>query len=101
MGTLFINELHYDNTGADIAEFIEVAGPAGMRVDGYSVLLYNGNNGESYGTVLLSGVLADERDGHGALSFSPAHLQNGPDGLLLLDPTGARPHRTALHCTAP
>ena len=26
---VFINEIHYDNTGTDAGEFIEVAGPAG------------------------------------------------------------------------
>ena len=29
--TVFINEIHYDNTGADAGEFIEIAGPAGTQ----------------------------------------------------------------------
>ena len=29
--TVFINEIHYDNTGTDAGEFIEIAGPAGTE----------------------------------------------------------------------
>ena len=29
--TAFINEIHYDNTGKDTGEAIEIAGPAGDR----------------------------------------------------------------------
>ncbi len=34
--TVFINEIHYDNTGADTGEAIEVAGPAGTDLTGWS-----------------------------------------------------------------
>ena len=30
--TVFINEIHYDNTGTDAGEFIEIAGPAGTNL---------------------------------------------------------------------
>eukprot|EP00316_Scyphosphaera_apsteinii_P023805 CAMPEP_0119341266 /NCGR_PEP_ID=MMETSP1333-20130426/101984_1 /TAXON_ID=418940 /ORGANISM="Scyphosphaera apsteinii, Strain RCC1455" /LENGTH=337 /DNA_ID=CAMNT_0007353189 /DNA_START=71 /DNA_END=1082 /DNA_ORIENTATION=+ len=82
---LFLNELHYDNNGADIDEFVEVAGPAGMDVGGYRVLFYNGRGGVVYGELALSGVLPDQAGGFGALSF-PATLQNGQDGLALVSP---------------
>ena len=31
---LWINEIHYDNVGGDVGEFVEVAGAAGMDVSG-------------------------------------------------------------------
>ena len=40
--TVFINEIHYDNTGTDAGEFIEIAGPAGTNLSDYSIVLYNG-----------------------------------------------------------
>ena len=38
--TVFINEIHYDNTGADAGEFVEIAGPAGLDVTGWTAALY-------------------------------------------------------------
>ena len=43
--TVFINEIHYDNVGTDAGEAIEIAGPAGTDLTGWSVVLYNGSNG--------------------------------------------------------
>jgi len=85
--TVFVNELHYDNGGADSNELIEVAGPAGTDLSGWSLVLYNGNNGAAYGTRTLSGVLPDSQGGYGALAFSyPADgIQNGaPDAVALV-----------------
>ena len=36
--TVFINELHYDNGGTDAGEAVEIAGPAGTDLTGWSVL---------------------------------------------------------------
>jgi hypothetical protein len=36
---VWINEIHYDNTGADTGEFVEIAGPAGTSLVGYSINL--------------------------------------------------------------
>jgi uncharacterized repeat protein (TIGR01451 family) len=84
---IFINEFHYDNTGVDTGEFIEIAGPAGTDLTGWSIVLYNGS-GAPYGApIALTGVIDDESSGFGALSF-PATLQNGPDGMALVDSTG-------------
>ena len=86
---VFINELHYDNDGADTGEFVEVAGPAGTDLAGWSIELVNGSNGTAYDTIALSGSLTDQDDGFGALSFAQAGIQNGsPDGLALVDPIG-------------
>ncbi len=82
----FINEIHYDNTGADTGEGVEVAGPAGTDLTGWSVVLYNGSGGAVYDTVNLSGVIPDQQNGYGTLSFPRAGIQNGsPDGLALVD----------------
>ena len=56
-GTLFINEIHYDNTGSDVNEGVEVAGTAGLDLTGWSLVLYNGNGGALYNTVNLAGTL--------------------------------------------
>ena len=83
--SVFINEIHYDNAGADQDEAIEIAGPAGTDLSGWSIVLYNGNNGEEYDAVSLSGIIDDEGDGFGALNFDSFNsVQNGsPDGIVL------------------
>jgi len=86
--SVFFNEIHYDNTGLDTGEAIEIAGPAGTNLAGWSILLYNGNGGASYGTLDLSGIIMDQQNGFGTFDFSRAGIQNGsPDGLALVDAT--------------
>ena len=85
--SVFINELHYDNSGTDVGEAIEIAGPAGSDVGGCSIVLYNGANGSSYNTKNLSGTIADQGGGFGTLVFTyPTNgIQNGaPDGIALV-----------------
>lgn len=88
--SVFINEIHYDNTGTDSGEAIEIAGPAGTNLSGWSLVLYNGAGGVTYSTTALSGVIPDQASGFGTLSFSyPVNgIQNGaPDGMALVDPS--------------
>ena len=85
---VFINEFHYDNSGNDVGEFIEVVvGPAFLGATP-SIQLYNGNNGRSYG----SRISLDEftpgpsnTPGLPTLYFKEiSGIQNGaPDGLAL------------------
>ncbi|MDX1503851.1 MAG: lamin tail domain-containing protein, partial [Thermoanaerobaculia bacterium] len=85
---VFINEIHYDNTGTDVGEAIEIAGPAGTDLTGWSLVLYNGANSLSYDTTALSGILPAQQGGFGTLFFSyPTNgIQNGsPDGVALVD----------------
>ena len=83
---VFINELHYDNAGADQEEFVEVAGPAGTDLTGWTVALYNGSTGLVYDTIYLGGTIPEEQAGYGTLSFLWPGIQNGsPDGLALVD----------------
>lgn len=86
----WINEFHYDNSGGDVGEFVEVAGAAGIDLTGYQVIQYNGNGGVEYGSITLSGVIDDEASsGFGAVSFVPtAAFQNGNDGFALVDNIG-------------
>lgn len=87
---IFLNEIHYDNVGADTREAFEVAGPAGTDLSGWSVVLYNGGNGTSYATYSLTGVIADSGNGFGFVAVNAPGLQNGaPDGLALVNSTGA------------
>ena len=89
---VFINEIHYDNSGIDENEFIELAGIAGLSLEGWSIHLYNGNNGNVYGYqyTFADFILADSHNGFGfaAVNFTDASfsIQNGsPDGVVLAD----------------
>jgi predicted extracellular nuclease len=86
---VWINEIHYDNTGTDADEAIEIAGPAGTALTGWTVVPYNGANGMSYTpTVSLSGTIPNEQNGFGTVVASIAGLQNGaPDGIALVNGT--------------
>jgi hypothetical protein len=87
--TPFINEFHYDNASTDAGEFIEIAGAAGANLTGWTIVLYNGGNGTSYGTINLSGTFADMQNGMGVLSFAAVGMQNGaPDGFALVNNLG-------------
>lgn len=83
--TAIVNEVHYDNCGGDLNEFIEVALPAGSDPTLVFYELYNGNNGASYnGPTPLAGP-ADGTDG--TLDYYCiliSGIQNGaPDGIAL------------------
>ncbi|MBL1172355.1 MAG: hypothetical protein D8M55_07925 [Chloroflexi bacterium] len=84
--SIFINEIHYDNTGPDSGEAIEIAGPAGTDLSGWNILLYNGSDGTVYQTVLLSGQITNQQNGYGVLSFPISGIQNeAPDGIALVN----------------
>ncbi len=88
--TVFINEFHYDNTGTDTGEFIEVAGPAGTDLTGWRIELYNGAGGARYDNDPLTGIIANQAGGYGTVSISyPTDgIQNGsPDGIALVNPS--------------
>jgi len=88
---VFINEIHYDNTGTDAGEAIEIAGPAGTDISGWTVVLYNGSNGAVYDTDPLNGAIPDMGGGFGVvvLNYPSNGIQNGsPDGIALVDANG-------------
>lgn len=88
----WINEIDYDQPSDDNSEFFEIAGPAGLDLSDYKLLLYNGNTYSSavtYGAspIALSGIIPDEGGGFGAIQFPTASngIQNGPrDGVALV-----------------
>lgn len=90
--TVFVNEIHYDNDGSDVGEFVEIAAPQGTDLTGWSVAFYNGSSSQRsvYSTEALSGVVADAGNGYGFVIVEPSSIQNGgPDGLALVDNLGA------------
>jgi uncharacterized protein len=89
--TVFINELHYDNSGADAGEGVEIAGPAGTNLAGWSLALYDGTSGALYDSLSLGGLIPDQQNSYGTIFIPLAGIQNGgtatPDGLALVDNT--------------
>lgn len=84
------SEIHYDNSGVDANEAIEVEGPAGTDLTGWSIALYNQTGGAQYATYALSGVISNSCSGRGVVFVATPGIQNGPaDGLALVDATGA------------
>ncbi len=80
----WMNEIHYDNSGGDVNEGVEIAGPAGLNLACFDLIAYNGSGGASYNTITLSGTIPDEGCGYGAVWFPISSLQNGaPDGIAL------------------
>jgi DNA/RNA endonuclease G (NUC1) len=90
--TTFVSEIHSDNVGTDADERIEIEGNAGASLDGWELVLYDGNGAKLYttnSTFPLSGIIPSNCDnGRGVvvLSFPVNGLQNGsPDGWALVN----------------
>ncbi|HEY0479365.1 MAG TPA: DNA/RNA non-specific endonuclease [Kofleriaceae bacterium] len=84
-------ELHYDNTGADVGEAIEIEGPAGTDLTGWSIVLYDGNGGAPYSTQALSGTIPATCGTRGVVvvNYPQNGIQNGsPDAMALVDAGG-------------
>jgi len=86
---VWINELHYDNSGVDVGEFVEVAGRAGESLNDWMLLGYDGTTGLYYGIARLSGTIPNQQNGFGTVAVDFPGLQNGsPDGIALVTPAG-------------
>jgi DNA/RNA endonuclease G (NUC1) len=86
-----LSEIHYDNFDTDVAEAVEVEGPAGTDLTGWKIVLYNGSGGARYAEFLLDGVIPATAacNGRGVLYTLTPDIQNGaPDGLALVDAAG-------------
>ena len=57
-GSVRISEIHYDNAGTDAGEAVEVTGPAGMDLTGWSIVRYNGSGGAVYTTPPTTSTLS-------------------------------------------
>ncbi len=83
----WINELHYDNTGTDVGEFVEIVikNPQNYVLSEFRVFLYNGNNGQVYDSESLDMFTQGTTIGiYTFYYWYPSSIQNGaPDGLAL------------------
>jgi Collagen triple helix repeat (20 copies) len=80
---LVINEIDYDQVGADAAGFVEIANTSDTAavLDVIDVVLVNGGDGTEYERIELTGSLA--ANGYLSIEVDP---QNGaPDGVALVD----------------
>ncbi|NBU68543.1 MAG: hypothetical protein EBS49_02805, partial [Verrucomicrobia bacterium] len=89
----WINEFHYDNTGTDTGEFVEIVLAPGTSTTNVSLILYNGTGGGLYtagspaqSTFPLSQFTAGANtNGFSIYSVSIPGIQNGsPDGFALI-----------------
>ena len=87
ISNVFINEIHYENKGADKSEFIELAGIAGLNLLGWSLHFYNGRDGTvSQIYNFTDWLFNDEVNGFGFAAVYIPGIQNGsPDGIVLAD----------------
>ena len=94
---VFINEIHYDNVGADVGEAIEVVATEGESLTGYRIVLYNGSSNPAAATSYDDNpVPAGSVSACGAqvrfatVTYPQDGLQNGAnDGIALVAPDGS------------
>ena len=84
---LVLNEIDYDQVGADSGGFVEIfnAGDGPADLTGIALVLVDGGTGDEYQRRALSGTLAA-----GSYLVVEVDAQNGaPDGVALIDAAGA------------
>ena len=90
LANAWINEIHYDNSGVDVDESIEVVVERAdtLNLAEITVTLYNGGDGAPYNTKTLD--LFTQSATEGAYTFfyynytaNGQSIQNGPDGIAL------------------
>ena len=95
--SVYINEIHYDNAGGDVGEFVElfVTNPQPGTLSDYQINLYNGSNGTSYNSETFDNMTqsaSDDTNGFGTgryYTWYPSSIQNGaPDGVASSGPDG-------------
>jgi hypothetical protein len=79
---VFVNEVHYANSGVDAGEFVELAGPAGADLTGYDVVLYDGDSGTVYASTPLTTSIG--ANGVAVVDYPIEGVQDGPDGVALV-----------------
>ena len=84
--TIFINEIHYDDSGADELEGFEIAGPAGTQLECFKVLTYRGSDGSRTNTINLHGRIPNQCNGMGTVWFDATGkmANTEPRGLALV-----------------
>ena len=88
---IWINEFHYDNTGADVGEFVEVCAPADFNeLNLVTLTFYNGNDGKKYASAKLNGFSVGQTvDGFTFYYYEKSNIQNGPADGFSLDCSGS------------
>lgn len=85
----WINEIHYDNAGTDVGEFVEVVlqNAGTFTLSNFTITLYNGSGGASYDTKTLNQfTVGSTVSGYTFYYYTyPSNgIQNGsPDGIAL------------------
>jgi Collagen triple helix repeat (20 copies) len=81
-GGLVINEIDYDQVGADAGGFVEIANTGGLPapLEGLAIVLVNGGDGTEYDRVELTGSL----HGGGYLAVEVDAQNGAPDGVALV-----------------
>ena len=83
----WLNELHYDNAGGDVGEFLEIVieNPGNYTLSDFEVYLYNGNNGTTYDNLSVDQFTQGNTEGDFTLYYwEPNSIQNGaPDGIAI------------------
>jgi len=77
-----INEIDPDQTGTDMAEFVEISGPPNTSLDGLVIVLFNGSDDASYNAFDLDGQTLDA-NGFYVLNLPSNGLQNGADAVAI------------------
>jgi endonuclease I len=93
---VFINEIHYDNSGTDSGERIEVVATAGETLSSYRIYLYNGTGATTAATFYDNDLVpAGSLVNCGAqvriatITYPSNGIQNGAsDGIALVNPSG-------------
>ncbi|HET8928879.1 MAG TPA: hypothetical protein VFN24_13750 [Microbacterium sp.] len=86
-GDVFISEIHYDNDGTDTGEAIELQAPTGTQLTDWSLVLYDGADGLAYDTREIPNLFVPDA-GVWVETFAVDGIQNGPDGIALIDGSG-------------
>jgi len=81
---VFINEIHYTNFGTDINEGVEIAGPAGTNLTGWSLHFYN-KHGKVYASNKISGIISNYQNGFGTTYFPKKGLIYDIGGIALVN----------------
>jgi len=80
----FISEIHYDNAGPDIDEFVAISGPGGLTLSGWQLALYNGADGGAYKTLAVDGRFDSAVGTWSEMVWPLSGVQNGPDAIALI-----------------
>ncbi len=83
---VFINELHYNNSGEDQDEGVELFGPAGTSLEPYELHFYQFSSPGKcvfYMSFPLSGTIPDQVNGHGAVWFSAPNMVDNAGAIAL------------------